>query len=54
MCDLSIFDNLFFFFSLSGTLDEMTLERSLDEAKLAVHYFFDNKFEEAKKLLEPW
>lgn len=38
----------------SGTIGEMNLEKSLAEAKLAVHYFFDNKFEEAKQLLEPW
>lgn len=32
----------------------MNLEKSLAEAKLAVHYFFDNKFDEAKQLLQPW
>lgn len=33
---------------------EMDLDRSLAEAKLAVHYFFNNKFDEAKNLMKPW
>lgn len=32
----------------------MDLERSLTEAKLAVDYFFNNKFTEAKQLMKPW
>lgn len=36
------------------TMTEMDLQTSLEEAKLAVDYFFNNKFTEAKQLLEPW
>lgn len=36
------------------SMTEMDLETSLEEAKLAVDYFFNNKFAEAKQLLEPW
>lgn len=32
----------------------MDLETSLIEAKLAVNYFFNNRFDEAKQLLQPW
>lgn len=32
----------------------MDLEASLAEAKLAVDYFFNNKFAEAKDLMKPW
>lgn len=32
----------------------MDLETSLAEAKLAVDYFFNNKFVEAKNLMKPW
>lgn len=34
--------------------DVMDLETSLAEAKLAVDYFFNNKFVEAKDLMKPW
>lgn len=33
---------------------EMDLEKSLAEAKAAVNYFFNNKFTEAKELMQPW
>lgn len=33
---------------------EMDLKTSLEEAKLAIDYFFDNKFEEARTLLKPF
>lgn len=36
------------------TLTEMDLQTSLAEAQLAVDYFFNNKFAEAKQLMEPW
>ena len=32
----------------------MTLERSLDECRLAVRYFFNNQFDEARELMRPW
>lgn len=32
----------------------MSLEKSIEEAQLAVNYFFNNNFNEAKKLMEPW
>lgn len=32
----------------------MDLQTSVDEAKIAVHYFFNNKFAEAKEMLLPW
>jgi len=32
----------------------MDLQTSVDEAKIAVHYFFNNKFSEAKEILLPW
>lgn len=35
-------------------MGDMDLERSLTEAKLAVDYFFNNKFAEAKQLMKPW
>lgn len=33
---------------------EMSFEESIENAKLAVHYFFNNNFDEARKILEPW
>lgn len=33
---------------------QMDLDTSLIEAKLAVNYFFNNKFVEAKQLMQPW
>ncbi|XP_043863035.1 tetratricopeptide repeat protein 39B isoform X4 [Drosophila mojavensis] len=33
---------------------EMDLTTSLKEGKLAINYFFDNRFEEARKLLKPF
>ncbi|EDV90950.1 GH23940 [Drosophila grimshawi] len=33
---------------------EMDLSTSLEEAQLAINYFFDNKFEEARNLLRPF
>lgn len=35
-------------------MSDMDLETSLAEAKLAVNYFFNNKFTEAKQILQPW
>ncbi|XP_017853630.1 tetratricopeptide repeat protein 39B isoform X4 [Drosophila busckii] len=32
---------------------EMDLSTSLEEAKLAINFFFDNRFEEARTLLKP-
>jgi len=32
----------------------MDLQTSVDEAKMAVHSFFNNKFTEAKEMLQPW
>ncbi|KAL0277048.1 UNVERIFIED_CONTAM: hypothetical protein PYX00_004469 [Menopon gallinae] len=32
----------------------MSFEESIENARLAVHYFFNNNFEEARKILEPW
>lgn len=31
----------------------MTLERAVEEAQLAVNYFFNNDFDKAKNLLSP-
>lgn len=35
-------------------VSSMDLQTSVDEAKIAVHYFFNNKFSEAKEILLPW
>ncbi|XP_049846348.1 tetratricopeptide repeat protein 39B-like isoform X1 [Schistocerca gregaria] len=32
----------------------MDLESALNEARIAVNYFFNNKFDEARRTLEPW
>ncbi|XP_037094814.1 tetratricopeptide repeat protein 39B-like isoform X2 [Pollicipes pollicipes] len=32
----------------------MTLERALDECRVAVRYFFNNQFDEARDLMRPW
>ncbi|XP_068082309.1 tetratricopeptide repeat protein 39B isoform X2 [Anabrus simplex] len=32
----------------------MDLETAMEEAQTAVHYFFNNKFEEARAILQPW
>lgn len=32
----------------------MDLDTALNEAKLAINYFFNNKFYEARSLLRPW
>lgn len=32
----------------------MDLNTALAEAKLAVNYFFNNKFDEAKQIMKPW
>lgn len=32
---------------------EMSLERGIEEAEQAIHYFFNNKFDEAKTLMQP-
>lgn len=32
----------------------MDLDTALLEAKLAINYFFNNKFHEAKVLMKPW
>lgn len=32
----------------------MSLDQALLEAKLAINYFFNNKFEEARSLMRPW
>lgn len=32
----------------------MDLETAISEAKQAVHYFFNNKFQEARNILQPW
>lgn len=31
----------------------MTLEKAVEEAQLAINYFFNNKFDEAKNLMKP-
>lgn len=31
----------------------MSLERGIEEAQQAIHYFFNNKFEDAKTLMQP-
>lgn len=35
-------------------LASMDLDTAIMEAKKAIHYFFNNDFDEARKLLEPW
>ncbi|XP_043484880.1 tetratricopeptide repeat protein 39B-like [Leptopilina heterotoma] len=35
-------------------LTSMDLETALMESKQAIHYFFNNDFEKAKKIMEPW
>lgn len=32
----------------------MDLETALMESKQAIHYFFNNDFEKAKKIMQPW
>lgn len=32
----------------------MDLDTALSEAKLAINYFFNNKFEDARNLMKPW
>uniref|UniRef100_A0A0K8TME9 Uncharacterized protein n=1 Tax=Tabanus bromius TaxID=304241 RepID=A0A0K8TME9_TABBR len=32
----------------------MDLDTALDEAKLAINFFFNNKFEDARNLMKPW
>lgn len=32
----------------------MDLDTAMVEAKQAIHYFFNNDFQQAKKILEPW
>jgi hypothetical protein len=32
----------------------MDLQTAVDESKTAVHYFFNNKFNEARDILQPW
>lgn len=32
----------------------MDLTKALDEAKLAINLFFNNKFVEARALMKPW
>lgn len=32
----------------------MDLETAIEEAKKASHYFFNNDYTNAKKILEPW
>ena len=32
----------------------MDLDTAIMEAKKAIHYFFNNDFEEARKIMEPW
>lgn len=32
----------------------MNLNTSLDEAQMAINYFFDNKFQEARSVLQPF
>lgn len=34
--------------------DGMTFEKSMDEAQLAINYFFNNQFDEAIDLMKPW
>ncbi|XP_055378468.1 tetratricopeptide repeat protein 39B-like [Condylostylus longicornis] len=33
---------------------EMDLDTALEEAKLAINYFFNNKFDDARNLMQPW
>lgn len=35
-------------------ISSMDLQTAVDEAKIAIHYFFNNKFNEAKEILLPW
>jgi hypothetical protein len=35
-------------------VSSMDLQMSVDESKIAVHHFFNNKFNEARELLQPW
>lgn len=32
----------------------MDLDTSIVEAKKAIHYFFNNDFDKARKIMEPW
>lgn len=34
--------------------NKMDLNKSLEEAELAVNYFFNNKFNEARELMKLW
>lgn len=38
----------------SPPLDEMDLEIALEHCREALDLFFDNKFTEAKSVMEPW
>ncbi|XP_055922377.1 tetratricopeptide repeat protein 39B-like isoform X2 [Eupeodes corollae] len=40
--------------SIEAMSTEMDLDIALEEAKLAIHYFFNNKFDDARNLLKPW
>ncbi|PSN57871.1 Tetratricopeptide repeat protein 39B [Blattella germanica] len=35
-------------------VSSMDLQTAMDEAKTAVHHFFNNKFKEARDILQPW
>lgn len=45
---------IFDLFSIISAIDTMDLNTALDEAKLAINYFFNNKFTEARNLMKPW
>lgn len=32
----------------------MDLETALEQAKLAINFFFNNRFDEARNLMKPW
>lgn len=38
----------------TNSSDTMDLTKALDEAKLAINLFFNNKFVEARALMKPW
>lgn len=33
---------------------KMDLNTALSDSKIAIHLFFNNKFDEAQQVLEPW
>jgi hypothetical protein len=35
-------------------VSSMDFEMSMDDSRIAVHYFFNNKFSEARNILQPW